>query len=250
MCAACANNEPVKWRESTTRISLPRPDAQLVVDTDGRAAALTPLLTPDFPGACPGSVRAVSAGATRFAAWWDADAGGAARVTFRRSGDGGATWTAPVVVDARDRGGRGCNRPALALASGEQSPYLHIVYWIEPADGAGLFFSHSMDGGGMFHAPVAIAYGARPVLADVASLGDTVIVAHEDPNSPAARLRLAISVTAGHIFEQRLPVPAEGGVQSAPRVALRGRTLFVGWLDAGEKALVVRSGILNRPKQK
>ncbi len=242
---ACAV-EPVEWSPATTRVAIPTATARLAVDAEGRAVALTAPSVPDPPGACPGSVRSASRGATRFAAWWVADADGPARVAFARSSDSGTTWTAPVTVDARDHGGRGCNRPALALAIGEGSAYLHIVYWIEPADGAGLFFTHSMDAGGMFHAPVAVVYGGLPVLADVASLGDTVIVAHEDPNSPSSRLLLAISSTAGHIFERRLPVPAEGRPQSAPRLALRGRQLFVGWLDDGEKSLVVRSGVLGK----
>lgn len=244
LVAAGCTEGAVEWSGSTVRVELPSRSARLGVDSRERPIALVPPPVTDPPEACPGSVRAAARGATLFIAWWTPGPNGSASVSVARSTTGGATWTRPLVVETRDRGTRGCSRPPLAIAVGEGSEYLHVVYWIEPEDGAGVFFAHSMDAGGMFHAPVAVAYGAVPARADVASVGDTVVVAHEDPNSSTPRMLMAVSRTAGHIFEQRFPVPAEGDPQPAPRVALRGNRVFAGWLDAGGKTLVVRSGIL------
>lgn len=244
LAVAGCTPSPLEWSDSVTRIPLPSPDARLVVDARGDVATSDGERVADPVGACAGSVRVVARGSLRFMAWWSAEPNAGARLQFARSSDAGATWSEPIVVDARDAGSRACARPPLSLSSGTGSEYLHIVYWIEPANGAAVFFTHSMDGGAMFHAPVAVVYGARPVRADVASLGDTVVVAHEDPNAPVPRLLLAISRTAGHIFEHRLSVPAEGDYQPAPRVALSGRDVFAAWVDPRGSALVVRRGRL------
>lgn len=243
--AACAA-EDVQWSDATTPLALPSARARLSMASTGAPVAVVPPEVADPVGACAGSVRAAARGPAWFMAWWSPGANGNVRLHFSRSTNRGENWSVPVVVETRDRGTRGCNRPALALSLGEASEYLHLTYWIEPADGAGVFFTHSMDAGGMFHAPVAVAYGAVPARVDVASVGDTVVVAHEDPNSATPRLRVAVSRTAGHIFEQRFAVPAEGVPQSDPRVALKGDRIYVGWLTAAGQALVVRSGVLKK----
>ena len=66
------------------------------------------------------------------------------------------------------------------------SGYLHLVYFIEAEDGAGVFFAHSMDKGEMFHAPVPVVYGNAPSDASVAGNGDSVVVVFEDPNADDA----------------------------------------------------------------
>lgn len=254
-CAAClavlpaCQRPPVEWDDATVTLDVPGDGARLVAP-----AAATPALSvapsaqaPPPPGACPGSARTARAGSLVVSAFWRAAQGGAATLYFRASRDAGATWTPEVVVDARDRGGRGCDRPPPAIAIGQRSDYVHLAYWLEPADGAGVFFAHSMDGGRMFHSPVAVVYGTGAARAAVASVGDTVVVASEDPNAPAQRLLLAISRTAGHIFELRTNVPSEGAPQPSPQVALRGRDIYVGWRDARGASLVVRRGRLGDP---
>ena len=148
------------------------------------------------------------------------------------SDDGGVSWGAPVAVDTTDRGHRGCARPPAAVTADSASGYVHVVYYVEGPDGPGLFFSHSMDQGVLYHEPVPVVYGAGPVSGAVASDGNTVVVAYEDPNTQRPRIGLQISRTMGHLFEERIPVISSGNAASSePRVAVRGGTVAVGWVE-------------------
>jgi hypothetical protein len=148
---------------------------------------------------------------------------------MQHSGDRGGTWDPPVVVEARDRGRRACERPAPGIVYDPVSGYLHLVYFIEAADGAGVFFAHSMDKGGMFHAPVAVVYGNAPTDAAVAGTGDSVVVVFEDPNATTPRIGVALSSSAGHIFEQRGQVTPDDVQAVAPWVALDHGKITVWW---------------------
>jgi hypothetical protein len=121
---------------------------------------------------------------------------------------------------------------------------------LNATEGPGLFFSHSMDGGAIFHAPVPILYGERLGATSVASAGDRVAVVFEDPNSSTPRIGLALSRTMGHIFEQRLlPVSDDNGSAMHPLVAVQGTRLTVAWRQQatanGQVAFRVRTGILH-----
>ncbi len=72
-----------------------------------------------------------------------------------RSTDGGRTWGTPVVADSTDRGRSGCERVKPAIAADSTNGYVHIVYSMVAAEGAGVFLTHSMEGGTMFHSPNA-----------------------------------------------------------------------------------------------
>jgi hypothetical protein len=105
-----------------------------------------------------------------------------------------------------------------------------------------------MERGALFHEPVPIVYGDRPSAAAVASRGDTVVVAYEDPNSRLPRLGLALSRTQGHIFESRSDASAENGESRLPRVAVRGDRVVLVWTasqrDARWPRTVMRKGTL------
>jgi hypothetical protein len=148
---------------------------------------------------------------------------------MQHSGDRGGTWDSPVAVETRDRGRRACERPAPGIFYDSGSGYLHLVYFIEGADGAGVFFAHSMDKGGMFHAPVAVVYGNPPTDAAVAGTGDSVVVVFEDPNATTPRIGIALSSSAGHIFEQRGQVTPDDVRAVAPWVALDHGKITVWW---------------------
>jgi hypothetical protein len=138
---------------------------------------------------CPGSFRVIATDSSnRFAVWWSSRASSRAQLMFAMTGDGGRTWSEATVVDGRDEGTRGCERPAPDIFTVSESEYVHVVYWIEPPGQPGVYFSHSMDNGHMFHAPVAVSYGDKPSRATVAARGDTVAVAYEDPNSARPRV--------------------------------------------------------------
>jgi hypothetical protein len=223
LLAACVA-EPVDWGDVSYRSSK-------LGDPDTRSARLSASL-PSVAGAvkaCDASVQAAHGGADLFRVWWTARNDSSVVLAVQHSLDSGASWQAPIVVDARDRGSRGCDRPAPGASFDSVSGYLHIVYFLEAADGRGVFFAHSMDKGVMFHSPVPVVYGNSPSNASVAAHGDSVIVVFEDPNANTPRIGIALSHTAGHIFEQRAQVTPDDVPAEKPWVTLKGNTISVSW---------------------
>jgi hypothetical protein len=221
--SACVK-EPVEWGDVSYRESqLGDPDARSAVMSAGLPAIAA------APAPCIRSIRSAGTAPDLFRAWWASRTDSSVLLEIQRSADRGATWEAPVVVDSRDRGRRGCDRPAPGIFYDAVSGYLHLVYFIEGSDGAGVFFAHSMDKGGMFHAPVAVVYGNAPVGASVTGIGDSVVVVFEDPNATTPRIGIALSRSAGHIFEQRGQVTPDDVRAVAPWVALDRGKIMVWW---------------------
>jgi hypothetical protein len=247
---ACSD-PPVEWIGDQTSASVS--GGAVVLQADGSVrvdsmAALAAQVTPPSATACTGSLALAAAGGTLVGVWWAPRRDSAVRLLAARSTDGGRSWSAPAPVDTTDAGKGGCNRAPAAIAADSVSGYVHVTYALQAAEGPGLFFSHSMDGGVTFHAPVPILYGERLGRTSVAADGDLVVVGFEDPNSSTPRIGLALSRTMGHIFEHRiLPVSDDNEVASRPLVAVRGRRLVVAWLrgaatTSGGGALAVRAG--------
>ena len=249
---ACAA-DPVEWDAAIARRPAPPPDARLILD-DRRApqfvTAVMPLRLPPpqlTPTICAGSLRlAASTALDMYAAWWSLRPNRSVSLKVARSDDGGQTWRVPAVVDSTDIGGRGCDRPPPALAADARSGNVYVVYFIHGAEGPGVFFSHSMERGVIFHAPVPVVYGERPSDAAVAGSGDTVAVAYENPNSARPQISLAVSRTAGHLFERRTNVTGAGATADQPQVAVRGGRIAVMWLESGggDTVAVMRMGRL------
>jgi hypothetical protein len=162
-----------------------------------------------------------------------------------------------------DRGTRGCDRPPPAVALDPLHGYTHLAYWFEPASGAGVYYEQVTDLSGaggtgarasaplvgtaappssaapsarahvdtssMFHDPVGIVYGEGLAETSVAGHGDTVAVAYQDPNGPEPHIVLALSVTAGRAFPDRLEVSGSGVAASLPVVVVDGDRLAVAW---------------------
>jgi hypothetical protein len=181
------------------------------------------------PDACPVSVRATRSGHDLIAAWWTARRDSSGILYVARSPDGGSNWTAPVVADANDRSARGCGRPAPAIAADSASGYVHIAYFTESKSGRGIFFAHSMDGGRTFHAPVPIVFGVNPSFVSLASDGDRVAVAYEDPNSAQPAIGVALSTTMGHLFHTGQIVSLETQRARMPTIDVGGDTVRVWW---------------------
>lgn len=229
--------------------------ARLTLDAGGRIALVPPSplgLPEDVPEArrCPASVRfAVGMRGDRFAAWWAVRPDSSAVLLAAYSSDSGRTWAASSAVDTLDRGVRGCARPSPALAADLVNGYVHVAYFLDAPEGPGLFYSHLMDPRARFEPPSVLVYGERPVAASVASAGDTVAVAYEDPNRPRPQIELALSRTAGHLFEERhIDVSGDDVAARAPRVAVGAGRVAVMWIEgAGDAeqrpgAVVVRVG--------
>jgi hypothetical protein len=227
--SACVK-EPVEWGDVSYRQSR-------LGDPDARSAVMSAYLPPIADAAVPCIRSIVTAGTSLdlFRAWWSSRSDSSVVLSMQHSRARGTTWDPPVVVESRDRGRRGCARPAPGIFYDPASGYLHLVYFIEGSEGAGVFFAHSMDKGGMFHAPVAVVYGNAPSAASVVGIGDSVVVVFEDPNATTPRIGIALSRSAGHIFEQRGEVTPDDVPAVAPWVALDNGKITV-WWKAGKNA--------------
>jgi hypothetical protein len=123
--------------------------------------------------------------------------------------------------------------------------YVNIVYFLEPATGAGVFFTHSMDESG-FHDPVSIGFGKRPSEVSIAAQGDRVAVAYEEPNAERGEIWLALSTSMGHIFESRVPVSSANELASEPSIRLSGTKLDVQWKELLQADSLARKRTANR----
>ena len=216
--------EPVEWGDVSYRQSkLGDPDARsAVMSANLPAIALA-------PAPCVRSIRTAGTRPDLFRVWWASRSDSSVVLSMQHSPDAGSTWDRVVEVESRDKGRRGCDRPPPGIFYDPASGYLHLVYFIEGSEGAGVFFAHSMDQGKMFHAPVAVVYGNAPSDAGVAGNGDSVVVVFEDPNATTPRIGMALSRSAGHIFEQRDQVTPDDVQAVAPWVALDHGKITVWW---------------------
>ena len=152
-----------------------------------------------------------------------------------------SSWRGPIVIDSLDRGPQdsqaaargaaGCARPAPSIAYDERYGFVHVAYVLAGPEGPGVFYAHQMDPRSSFEPPIAIMYGDRLGAARVASAGDVVAVAYEDPNSARGRIGLAVSRTAGHLFEERMTASGASSDARDPYVAVRGRAIVEGWSE-------------------
>ena len=246
--------QPVTWDETLTRTDGAIADTlRLAYDAGGApvfVAAWTPPSWPAEPAACAASRQAVvTPQGEAYASWFAVRPDSSVVLRVARSDDGGGTWQAPVTADSTDVGTAGCARPAPFLAADSLNGYVHVAYHLVGREGAGLFFTHSMERGTLWHEPVPIVYGDRPSFATVASRGDTVVVAYEDPNSRVPRLGLAVSRTQGHIFEARQAASDDTGEARGPRVAVHGARVTLAWTatqrGGTRPRTVVRQGTLD-----
>ena len=191
------------------------------------SAGLPPIAGTVTP--CIMSIRTAGGSSELFRAWWAVRRDSSAVLSMQRSGNLGAAWDTATEIEARDRGRRGCRRPAPGITYDPVSGYVYLVYFVEASDGAGVFFAHSMDKGGMFHSPVPVVYGNVPSMASVAARGDSVVVVFEDPNSTTPRIGIVLSHTTGHLFDQRGQVTPDDVAAVAPWVALDHRSITVWW---------------------
>jgi hypothetical protein len=249
--AAC-DNAPVAWEPPVTAAAVALP-GRLQLDPAGPhfTTDTATLVAPAVPGACPGSVRVAlsgTSGTERYVAWWAPRTDSSAALLSARSTDGGRSWSVPEPVDTADHRPVGCVRPAPAIAADSSSGYVHVAYSMRDAQGAGIFFSHSMDRGRMFHWPVTITYGDHLTDVAIAVHGDTVAIAYVEPSSDHPQLGLALSHTMGHIFENRLTVPSSTDA-SDPAIAIAPGRIGVAWIHhipGGATSLVTRIGRFDR----
>ena len=222
--------------------------------------------TPRDAQRCARSLRVVlSRGRGRVAVWWSRRARNrvwlvaALRDTSVAQGTLGA-WRGPIIVDSLDQGPDGaraaeygaaaCARPAPSVVVDDMLGYVHVAYSMVGPEGPGVFYAHQMDPRAGFETPSAIIYGERMGAARVAASGNLVAVAYEDPNSASAKPRVAIAIsrTAGHLFEDRLIASGTTTIAHDPYVVVRGRAIVEGWSEmpagAGEPSFRMRRAVV------
>lgn len=190
-----------------------------------------PKLADAIPRGCRTSIRSALIPGGEIAVWWEIRQDSSAILHAARRN--ATTWGPPMTIDSLDRGRRGCDRPAPAIAADSTTRSVHIAYFLEPEDGAGVFFAHSMDDGGLFHAPVSIVYGRRPAVVSVAARKEKVAVAYEEPNAARPQVHVALSASMGHIFEKRIGLSGANVQATRPRVNFRGERIEVSWVEPG-----------------
>ena len=142
--------DPVKW-DSENRSDAPvAPGARMILDANGAPKMIAAWIPPGMPAGarCEGSLVAVQAKSdTAYAAWWMPRADSSALLVVARSDDGGHAWREPEVADSTDHGRTGCTRLPPYVTADTANGYVHVVYFMVAAEGAGIFFTHSMDRG-------------------------------------------------------------------------------------------------------
>jgi hypothetical protein len=249
LVAACAT-DPIEWEAPRDVPGAIGATTRLVMDANATPRLIDePVVTLTLvPGACDTSLVTTRAqGDEWYAAWFLARVDSSVVLLVARSTDGATSWGTPVVADGRDRGRRGCARPRPALIADSATAYVHAAYFIEPIEGAGVWYTHSMERGTLWHQTIGVLYGDEPAAASIASAGDTVLVAYEHPGSGGSRLGVAISRQAGHTFAERLRVVQASGTVRAPRIALQGGRVALAWVEhpraAGAATAVARTRI-------
>lgn len=232
-------------------------DVEYPAATLSFSSAPLPAQLPAPPGACPGSLRIARAGNDTYGAWWQIRRDSSSALVAGRSTDDGRTWLITTVADSTDRSARGCTRPAPAVAADLATHYFDVAYFLEPAEGSGIFFTHTMDAphlgtpNAVFHAAVAVMYGAQPSRVSVATVGDDVAVAYEDPNAQRETVGLALSRTMGHLFELRVVASEPNLPATDPHVRLAGDTVIVTWAERPDSVasggrIAMRRGVWHR----
>jgi hypothetical protein len=218
----------VEWNDPVPIDEVSGP-TRLVVDSSGHATYVVvpaPAVSPpNAPGLCTTSVRAITAAAHLFSAWWNVRHDSSSALVISSSADSGKTWSKPIAVDTTDISSAGCNRPPPSVATVGDD--LFVAYSMVAPEGKGVFFAHSM--GAMVHSPVAVIYGDRLVPTAIATDGDDVAVAYEDPNGPRQQVGVAFSAAQGHIFSWHTVVSRGVDIATSPAVAIAGRRLAVSW---------------------
>lgn len=243
--AACAE-APIVWHEPAALPPSVGDFDRLEMQRDGslRTVFDSAVTLPARATRCAASVRAArDTSGEWYAVWWDVRADSTADIVVARSANG-VGWDAPVRVDSLDAGRTGCRRPPPAIAA--WGGHVHVTYAMAAREGPGIFASHSMDRGAMFHTPVAVVYGARLGEAAIAARGNHVAIAFEDPNGTLDQIGLVYSSTMAHLFQHRETVSPSGARARRPRVALDDARIAVAWNRAsgGEVTRVVRLGTL------
>ena len=230
LAVACAP-EPVKWTKLST-------DAPTTSTSPAHAIPGNFQLPPN---ACPNSLAVVQMSATEIhATWWQSDSSGQIQLAVARTSDAGANWSTQMIAHAQGRAGFPCSYPPPAVDADSATGYVHLAYFLQAKEGAGVWYTHSMDRGRSWHAATALIFGDAPARSSVASDGWLLAVAYEAPYEPSRQIWLALSPDAGHTFERGVSVTQGSMLAANPRVSLEDRSISVTWTERSQKAVAER----------
>jgi hypothetical protein len=244
LCAAvgCAekvqDTSGIEWAEAKRSNAIIAPGAQLTIGDGGAAGiglAWTPLRWPDDSTACAGTqVGARARGDTSYAVWWRRNSYGHGDLMISRS-DNGVKWTEPTLIGGAVPASNICSRPPPALGVDLGTGAAYVAWHGMTNLGPGMLVMQAPTQGKAGSVAVRLDQGASVRMASVAASHDTVAIAFESETTAGSEIRLALSVTRGHIPDIRGAVSPSGVRAFAPLVALRDGRVAVAW-NEGRRA--------------
>jgi hypothetical protein len=162
---------------------------------------------------------------------WEDGGLGQTAIGFRRSTDGGVTFSPVQQLFA---GLGSSTEPHIAVDSSNR---IHIVWIDEGSANAQAFYSRSTDDGATFSAPVALSNSGGDIRKPfVTTFHDNVYVAYNDDSSRSRQVFLLTSEDGGESFGEPFRVsnadPSRGRAHSAAMVADPEGTLHIVWIDS------------------
>jgi hypothetical protein len=238
------DNSRVRWQEvhgapeDTTGTMTLGTKGELLFSLPGHFVA------PSDPGMCPLSVASAVAKGRQYSTWLRMRPDSSALVVAAQWD--GRQWSRPAIVDSLDTGRFGCARPKPSIAVSEADGYVHVAYSLKAPEGYGVFFSHSMDDGRSFHAPMIVVYGDRLSSTAIAAHGTRVAIAYESPSGTAQRIDVALSSTQGHTFEPRESGTPDEMSAVHPRIAVRDTIVALSFAGSDSTQRAIRIGYLRK----
>lgn len=170
---------------------------------------------------------------TLYLAWRHVYPGNLRDIVVARSGDLGATWTAPQRVHADGWSFDGCPRagPAIQVDAKGQ---VHVAWWTGKADAAGVWYAKSTDRGATFGAPYALGVGktSRPAHVQLGLTPDGGLLAvWDDGTASVSRILLRRATAGDTTFGTAQPLSAEGQSVANPVIAIRDGRVAVAWTE-------------------
>ncbi|MBX3470202.1 MAG: exo-alpha-sialidase [Planctomycetes bacterium] len=182
---------------------------------------------------------AVGLSGDRAIAAWAGDAGSGVRILFRRSDDGGATWSADASLDSAGPWS-GQSSPAVGL-SGD----LAVVGWTDDrlSGTRGVYVRTSADGGVTWTPDERLDQGTQPVWVAVGVSGARVVVAWDDVDQGERSIHYRTSADGGQMWSTVAVLSTSTARHSFPSVAIAQSRVAVAWSreQGGQEDVVYRT---------
>lgn len=181
-----------------------------------------------------------------YASWRKIFDGDVRDVVVIRSDDEGTNWSEPVRPREDGWVFPGCPHAGASLKAGPDG-MLHISWWTGKAGEAGVWYARSRDRGATWQAqPLAIGEQSLPAHAQVALVGDSVVVvAWDDGLGETPRVMVRASRDGGASFGPAVAASEAGVAATFPVVAITGDTVQVAWTQVSDS--LHRAAMAARP---